>query len=224
MRQETFYALDYDRTLLDTNEVVRRFEDFLSTKYPDVATLLDDERRNIEESGGSYDILSAMNRYISEEVDGLIESFVASEQNPELLFPGAKELLAAIDKAGHPWGILTYGGKEWQSAKLRLAGLGDAQALIVDTKGKGERIASWRDRSGQYRLPRELGGRTVAKIVIVDDKASEFAGLPSDGTASGYRVRNASGNQLPSQMGELPANVVSVDGLTEIIAYEHLEE
>ncbi len=219
--KQTFYVLDFDRTLFDTSAVVQHIEQFLMVEYPDIAETVGRERQRVEMSGGSYDMLASIRQHAPDTTDDLLASFVEHERHESLLLPGADALMAAIEHAGHEWGIMTYGGEQWQRAKLRMAGLEDAAALVIERKGKGERIAGWRDDDGLYRLPRELGSRVVRQIVIVDDKASEFAGLPGDDSTRGYWVRNAA-SALPSQEGSVPGGVSTVGTLHDVIAQERL--
>lgn len=218
---ERFFALDFDRTLCDTDKVVQSLESFLEAEYPGLAARIHAERQRVEESGGSYDVVSTLEQDETVSVDAVLEHFVESERahGRDFLLPGAQELLEAISLNRDGKGIVTYGGEKWQRTKLQLTGLGEESALIIDRKGKGERIASWRDRDGIYHLPKELGGRAVDEVIIVDDKPIELKGLPHDQTARGYLIHNAD-RSLPSQWGEIDDDVTKVGSLLEVIDHE----
>ncbi len=212
-----FFVVDFDRTLCDTSFVVRQLELFLDGVMPHVATALRQERAEVERSGGSYDVIATLKFHV-EDTRRLLDDFIETYADTEAyLLPNARALLDALQ--AERYGIMTYGGREWQQYKLRLARLDKSPSLIISEKGKGVRIASWHEGGG-YRLPEEFGGGVVDRIILIDDKASEFSGLPQDGSAQGYWVVGAP--LLPSQDGEVSHYVNRVTSLQDVMAYETL--
>lgn len=217
----TFYCLDLDRTLLDTGLLVELLDVYLAVEHADIARLVQAACREVEQSGGSYDIIRGIRQYTGDGTEQLLEGFVASVRRDTRLFlPYAQDLLAAITAHEQSWGVLTYGGEAWQRAKLEILGLEDQAAIIIPQKGKGRIIASWLGDDGRYRLPREYGDLMVDEVVLVDDKPVEFEELPND-TARGYLVRaDGIDASLPSQQGEVASNVRIVSSLADVIACE----
>lgn len=218
-----FDRLDLDRTLLDTTQLVALFENYLAIHHPELARLVRVARQEIEQSGGSYNILHGVRQHVADGGDQLVQDFsVSVRENKHLLLPYAKELIDAIIASGQPWGIMTYGGRQWQMIKLDLSGLGHVPVIIIPGKGKGKRIAGWQDSDGQYRLPETYGGSIVDTVVLVDDKPVEFDGLPID-TARGYLLRpNHATVTLPSQQGQAASNVRTISSLRDVIDLEQL--
>ena len=82
--------------------------------------------------------------------------------------------------------------------------------MITDRTDKGALIASWRQVSGTYQLPPELGGRFVEQIMLIDDKIYSFDGLPADALGlccGGEQAEN------------LPHNVQLITNLSEVQDY-----
>lgn len=113
---------------------------------------------------------------------------------------------------------MTYGGEVWQKAKLNAAGLGSAPHIIVDSKQKGDVISRWYQPNEKvFTVPFPDGSRMVAaSICLVDDKAQAFTGMPEQ--ARGYWVQSE--ELLESQRGEVPASVVPVSSLTDVVEKE----
>jgi hypothetical protein len=115
---------------------------------------------------------------------------------------------------------MTFGGRAWQAMKLKLLGFSVDEAIILESKGKGRQIGTWQ-KGGIYQIPSDFGGGIAHEVILVDDKAVEFLGLPLDG-ARGYMVRKGREELLVSQRGDLPVNVRVIHNLIDIIKYERL--
>lgn len=217
-----FFALDFDRTLGDTNAIAGSLVEFLGVNYPHLAAIIEEGRAEIESTGGSYDVWAALQLHSGLDVGSLIDEFIQQHEDSErFLMPGAKELLEAIDLAGEWWGIVTYGGEDWQRTKLQLSGLSTQPTLIIDTHQKGRLLASWYDNSGQYKIPDELGGGEANELILVDDKASAFDGLPVSSAVRGYWLRRG-GPPLLSQRGSVPPHVTAITSLMKVVRDESL--
>lgn len=230
---DTLFALDLDRTLLKTSAVAEAFKKYVATTNAEASRQLGYSQEALEKTGGSVDMLAVLARAMgSPALRQCTDGFVDSHRDRDYLEQGARELLSAVESHGQRVGIVTYGGREWQEAKLALVGFSNPGAevprLIRDEKGgKGALIASWYSpETGLYHLPIELGGGTVAKVVLVDDKPIELEGLPDNASAYGYLytggTQPATGQLPVTAESQLPANVIVVNSLDEVIRKEGL--
>ena len=181
MVNKLFVLLDFDRTLADTDQLKYDFDQLLARGLSLESALM--------EFGQTHQTRQAGQKY---------------------LLPGAIELLSFLQQQVIPHGILTYGQADWQRAKILATGLADLPVVITDRTDKGALIASWRQASGTYQLPPELGGRFVEQIMLIDDKIYSFDGLPAD--ALGLYCGGG-------QAENLPRNVQSIANLSEAQDY-----
>ena len=216
-----FFVLDFDRTLCDTSYIFNELSRYLEEQHPDLSKGLNEERSRIEETGGSLDVMEALLSIDENMARRAIAGFIDSvDDSSKFLLPGADELLTAIANTGDSWGIMTFGGRAWQAMKLKLLGFSVDEAIILESKGKGRQIGTWQ-KDGIYQIPSDFGGGIAHEVILVDDKAVEFLGLPLDG-ARGYMVRKGREELLVSQRGDLPVNVRVIHNLIDIIKYERL--
>lgn len=208
-------ANDYDRTFLDTNVAFTRFVEVCVGSGIDRAKLFAAKEQE-EATAGSFDVMGHLVKQGVSEGDmaGLYKSFVASSDPKELLYPDVPEYLERLIDSGLPNLIVTYGAPAWQEAKLEAGGLADSPHLITPKKHKGELITSWKV-GDHYTVVASCGQiLTGNSVVLVDDKAPSFNGLPDD--CSGYLLQRG-GEVLESQKGSVPPQVKTVNGLSEIV-------
>ena len=224
-----FYALDFDRTLGATSVILAQFITYLSRADPYLGMIIMNKQEQVESSGGSFDVVTALQGSIDPKIlQNYMDTFASTQRSTSLLTDGALVLINAIQGSNHHVGILTFGGKQWQEMKLRVATLEQYDRMIVAEKGKKALlIASWYDQDQKkYQLPDEFGGGLVDEVVLVDDKAVEFSGLPEDGSVRGYLFRDISTPLLPSQQsmsaGDLPIGVIAITSLEEVVKKEDL--
>lgn len=220
---DTFYAIDFDRCLSDTVKLDVIFYALLREMTTlDVDAIIRD-RSEVEDRGGRFDQLKVLHESLSEgELSELFEAFAEEASKQDVLSDGGRELLDALAARHIPHGIVSYGEEAWQSIKLRASGVEAVPTLITGHSRKAELIATWQQSDNTFLLPIALkpDGYPVAHIVLLDDKAIAFQGLPPE--ARGYWVQAASGELLPSQHGDVPENVETVRGLREVIKLEAL--
>lgn len=218
-----FWAIDFDRCIGNVDTIYRLFERIAKSVIPtfDVSAM-ESARFELESAGGSFDMLAHVRQYASDEsvYQAVVEVFLreAAEVRDNLLNTGVRELMEYLEQRSAPYGIVSFGHIDWQTLKIIAVGLGDVPRLIVDNHHKGEVIAGWRQGDG-FALPADLSGSdelVSTSIILVDDKAVSFIGLPAD--ARGYWARPA--ELLPSQQGDIPNQVVSVKGLEGVIVAE----
>jgi FMN phosphatase YigB (HAD superfamily) len=217
---DTFYILDFDRTLADTDKLLEVFIQ-VANQYIDLSpqqvTAAD---ASVKQTGDSFDTASYVRDYLREHDrddawDQLERQFIHESRSLDMLLPGAAELLSALDTQGAQYGILTYGNPPWQHLKLTAAGFNHIPRIVITTKQKGILINSWQQTDHTFALPQEFGGGTAKEIVLVDDKAVSFDGFPSV-SARGYWVLDPA-HELPSQQGSVPANVARFANLSEVL-------
>lgn len=212
---KTLFVLDLDRTMANTklyDEAEYALESLLGDRY----SRLKEVRQTTERSGGSFDFLA----YLKENdlpIEGFLKIFMTRTQalgTEAFRNKGATELLERLARQSIPLIFMTYGGREWQRAKLAAAGYESFPTLITDTKQKGHLIAAWQQPDGSF-IPDSGAGVTgkFERIVLVDDKAEAFAGLPAK--ATGYLLVETD-KPLPSQQGVLPPHVVRIQSLDNI--------
>jgi len=212
----TFYLLDLDRTLLDTEKAAELLRTVVARYSPKLAVEL---ARNVEDYsllGESFSMRDFIVEKVGEAEATEIEArFIAAASDQDLLNIGAHALMAYIrtlpDAA---FGILTYGSLGGQTMKIRAAGMADVPSLVTGETFKGEQISSWRGEDGLYHLPEELGGGTAATIAFVDDKPFSFKGLTAD--CRGYWVKSL----YDAGKEKLPSYITPVETLLEIIELE----
>lgn len=203
--KSTFYVLDLDRTLFNTDAYVG--------KYIEIARQFDEKvAQKLQFIWGEQDI--SLRGWVTKEQGNLfqqnIEAILEKEVAPDdLLMPGAKEFLAALRAKQIDFGIATFGDRPYQAHKLQLGGLSDIP-FIMTGESKGELIASWQDKAGAFVLPYSLGDSSVKyhEIVLIDDKARSFKGLPKQ--ARGYWLSETNDNALPLHEGVIE-RITSLD-------------
>jgi len=219
-----YYVLDLDRCIANTERLYGLLEAIVLDKTSITKEDMTQARVAVENSSGSFNTAD----YIQEHLrsvgqlklwDAVAAEFIQRATQVDMFEPGAKELLHALRTKNIPHGILTYGGRTWQGMKIQVLHLNESPYMITETKEKGRIIAGWQLRDGTFALPPELhhGEVTQAQtVVLVDDKASSFIGLPKG--AQGIHVLPGDGqDQLPSQQGSLPESVVQARGLEGVL-------
>lgn len=221
-RAATFYVLDFDRCLGDTEALHDVLVEAVTSLTPITQGMLDAARQATEASGGSFDT----EKYVSGQLKAsggdvswrhIREDFLRRAQARDMLLSHAGELLEELRARGEAFGILTHGGQEWQRAKLIGSRLGWVPALVTNTPRKGEVLRSWQQPDRRFLLPRELSPRPLiaSELVLIDDKLISFADIPSG--VRGYHVAWPGVKSLASQAGALPPSVTTVQGMGGII-------
>lgn len=193
-----YFVLDFDRTLGNTTALYVLFQEIIESVVDnDAMHQLDRVRHEVEDKGGSFDsiyyvkeILSAAGK--SDKWQTIEDEFIRRANPDVYLEPGARRLIDYLDTHRCHYGIVTFGGEQWQRLKIRAVGLGDVPAIVTDTQEKGRLLSSWRQSDGLFLIPEELTGGVVVEvstIVLIDDNPLNFENFP-DG-AIGFYVQNA---------------------------------
>lgn len=213
---ETFYIIDFDRTLADSDKLLEVFIEVANEFFEIPREQIDRADADVKARGDSFDTASFVRDYLHDHGEGdkwneLEKRFIHQSRSLNMLLPGAAELLDHLRSTGERYGILTYGNPLWQHLKLAAAGFNHVNRIVMEYKEKGCFVASWQNETGDFELPQEFGGGQAKRIVMFDDKAVSFDGFPPE-PSRGYQVVDPE-NVLPSQAGGVPANVVQAPDL-----------
>lgn len=219
---DVFFVLDFDRCLGRTEKLQALLEEAITNEGIVDLGMIQYAHREVKKTGGSFDTAAYVRQVLKDRqldvnrIWGKIEAdFIASAQHEDVLEPHAKELLDILYERQLPFGIVTFGGYDWQTAKLRASGLIDLSYIITSYKEKGRMIASWQQQDRSFLIPEELsgeGGLTVRRVVLIDDKPVSFDDIP--GEVIGVCVSpTATGDRLAL----LPANVTVAEGIEKAI-------
>lgn len=220
-----FWAIDFDRCIGNAKAAIGLLERVAGELVPGIdVTAMESARVQLESAGGSFDMLHYIQNAVQdrEMYQGVLAAYLAEAAamgEESLLQPGTHELFDYLDSRKLLYGIVSYGHVTWQGLKIKAAGLDAVPRLIVSHSRKGEIIATWRTDEGLFQVPSELSRGTPLvsqSVILVDDKAVSFSGLP-DG-ARGYWVR--SGELLVSQQGDVPSSVTPVESLYGVVNEE----
>jgi hypothetical protein len=161
-------------------------------------TLFDTETFRIE-----YELLSPENRPSSLE---------------HLISASGRKLLDELSTRQLPFGIITFGEPEHQRLKLQLTGLDEIPYMLADTPEKAAEMGRWKQKGGSFRLPAAFNAQIseVREIVLVDDKAAAFIGIPSG--VRGYLYRPVGREVLDFQVGDVPSSVMTITDLLAILS------
>lgn len=222
---DRFYAIDFDRCLGDTDASFELLEE--SLEHLGIISGIDLKRARswTEQRGESFSAFSYLrHRETSAGIESIVDYFQEAglRKSGSLLEPGAHELLMHLSARGQHYGIMSFGDPQTQASKIIAAGLGHIPRLIVDHPYKAKDIAQWQDpQTGFFVIPKELSASgesfLVREVVLIDDKATAFDGLPQG--ALGYWI--VKGQQpLRFQDGVVPAKVVRLQSMDAIIGAE----
>ncbi len=215
---DTFFVLDFDRCLGDTNGIQAVLEEVILRETGIQPEKLHAIRTRVEASGQTFATIRHTRQLLEDGGSPVTwmhirQRLVEAARGRELLLPHARELLGILRGRDIPHGIITYGVEEtWQLTKLELAGLLDVPHLVTKIEEKGKLLTGWKQENGRFVIPQALAeGLEVGEIVFLDDKAKSFWGIP-DGVR-GVHVVAPGGNVLPAQQGEVPPQVTDVTGI-----------
>jgi FMN phosphatase YigB (HAD superfamily) len=217
---ETFYVVDFDRTLADSDKLLEVFIT-VSDHYVDIPRAqIEKMDRDVKARGDTLDIVNYVRDVLAEtgndiDWDKLEKQFIHESRGLNMLLQGATELLEWLESNNKDFGILTYGNPLWQRMKLTASGFKYVPHIITEYKEKGRFIRHWQQSDQTYLVPKELGGSRVENIVMIDDKADSFIEFP-DSPSRGYWVLDPT-NELPAQQGSVPSNVERYSNLLDLL-------
>lgn len=210
MINNVLYVLDLDRTLIDTDKIVKMLSMSLDRQGLDGDALIDKiEKARLSEK--DIDAEKAI-RLLGEKAWENVEAyFLKNAQRDLLLFDDTQPFLNSLKDAELPHIILTFGvSKAWQHLKLISTGLEQTPAIVSDSRDKSETINSWRNNNGVY-IPPGFTDLSANNIILVDDRPGAFVGIQEN--CRGYLL------DRPGKIGqdiELPESVQVIRKLSEI--------
>ncbi len=219
---DVFYVLDFDRCLGRTEKFQALLEETITNEGVVDLGMIQYAHQEVKKTGGSFDTAAYVRQVLKDRrldvnrIWGKIETdFVEAAKKEDMFEPGAKRLLEMLKTKDAHFGIVTFGGYDWQTAKLRAAGLLAVPYIVTSYKEKGRMIAGWQQKDKQFLIPEELspsGALIAKKIVLVDDKPVSFEGIPPE--VMGLCV---SPTATPDRLSTLPASVEVVPSMTRVV-------
>jgi len=226
MAADTFYVLDFDRCIGDTDGVQTVLEEVLKEETGILPDTFRSARTRIESEGKTFDTIRHVHMLLEEAGSSVTwehirERLIERAKSVNLLLPQARELLQILNDRQLHYGIITYGVEEaWQLPKLEITGLLEVPPLVTHIEEKGKLLTGWKQPDGTFIVPPALSKEflplNVPRLVFLDDKAKSFWGIPEG--VEGVHVVAPGGNKLPAQQGELPPSVSDVVGIAGAIA------
>jgi phosphoserine phosphatase len=226
MTADTFYVLDFDRCIGNTDGIQSVLEEVLQTETGISPETFRAARTRIEGEGKTFDTIRHVHMLLQEADSSITWEFIRGRlieraRSADLLLPQARELLKALDDRSLYYGIITYGVEEaWQLTKLEITGLLPIPHLVTHIEEKGKLLTGWKQPDGTFIVPpaltKEFQPLTVSRLVFLDDKAKSFWGIPEG--VEGVHVVAPGGNKLPAQQGDIPASVTDVEGMAGAIS------
>jgi hypothetical protein len=221
MYADTFFVLDFDRCIGNTNGIQSVLEEVLQRETGISPETFHAARTRIEGEGKTFDTIRHVHLLLDEAGSAVTWEHIRAElikeaKKTDLLLPHARELLAILDEKELPYGIITYGVEEaWQLTKLEIADLLAVPHLVTHIEEKGRLLTGWKQTDGSFIVPpalsRDFKPRTVSRLIFLDDKAKSFWGIPEG--VEGVHIIAPGGNTLPAQQGDVPESVTDVTGI-----------
>lgn len=208
---DTLYIFDMDRCTMNTDAIMLHLEKVLETFGIDHKDAENERKFTVDSPTlNVWEHLKTviLPRY-DVDVSEVSKAFLATAPDESFLYPGARQLLQEF--AGKTF-VMTFGARDWQLMKAKLCGIDQlAPVLIVDTHEKASLIAAAQQADNSFVF--EVDGNTFSakSVVLVDDKADAFKGLPDN--CRGYQINN--GEWFWFQEGELPANAQRLDNFEQ---------
>jgi len=217
---DTFYVLDLDRCLLDTDKLHAILEQVIARRDPTDGLQLAQAKRDAEAGGRTFDTYKYVHALVADRPahEGWLaieRQFLKEAKKQNVLMDHARELLDILESKHTRYGILTYGIEAWQLVKLEASGLMAIPHEITHIKEKGMVMRGWVRPDGTFAIPPGMGGLVAQSITFLDDKAVSFTNLPRG--IKGIRIQPVDQPLLPAQVGALPASVTEVKGLAGAI-------
>ena len=197
---KTFYLIDLDRTLLDTDHASQALIDIVAAEDQAAAERVSSHLQETARFGSQYSLHDSLGTVLGTEWRDRVEArFMAQREiNQSLLLPGARQILAFIESDRSTGGILTFGSLPGQTMKIKAVGLDDVPYLVTQQPYKGRLIAEWHRSDGGFLLPAVYGAVLADELILVDDRELSFDGLPEG--ALGYWVSE----EVPSALDAVP--------------------
>lgn len=205
---DDFFVVDFDRCIGNVDASFELLKLVLDKLHIFNSKDLQKARIEAEAKNMSFDAIDYVARLRPDmDLESVKNTYMemARPIRSTLLEDGADEFIEYL-RANKKFCIMSYGNECWQGLKIRAVGLSDIPIVLVKNKRKGSHIASWlNEMSEKFDIPGSCFNdgisRVASSVVLVDDKAVAFEGLPSN--ATGYLVQGS------AKLGLNEADVVS---------------
>ena len=192
-------VLDIDRTLFDDAKFMERLSRF-GEHYGIPYEEFHRSRRKIEETD-SFDGLWWLAERLGDKFTLFQTDFLTAHKAVDFVFKDAHILLDVLNKLEIPSILMTHGSRKGQEFKIATSErLGGYDHIVIDAPNKGERLQAVYDAKKQHYTLKtdENSVYTPSRVILVDDKARNFAGLAPDAPVLGLHVagRARSGNDI----------------------------
>ncbi len=219
------YIVDLDRCLVDSSYLQEMLEQAYAEIVGEGAETLREIGRLVSESGGSFDMVTALSEMVTtEDLARIRKKFLElTAFNDAMYEPGAREFLQYLRETSKPFFIMTYGGDEWQTWKLMATNLANVPYIILNSKDKGVYITQHYDPfASEYvfdGITNHEGKWRTISLALIDDKAVSFVGLLSP-RSRGYWYKPPERHLLQSQIigqDQLPPDVSIVYSFSDVM-------
>jgi len=211
MPDKPLFIIDLDRTLIDTDKIVRALAITLKQQGYDGDGLVSEiERARLSENDiNTKEAISSLGK----EAWGGVEAYLLEEAKKDtFVFDDAQPFLESLRSSKLPHIILTFGvSRSWQNLKLRAAGLNHIPSIVSDSREKSKTINSWKDHNGVY-VPPGFRKLSSSSIVLIDDRPDAFLDI-SEEDFKGYLL-DRTGKTHPNI--NLAENVQTIKNLFEV--------
>jgi hypothetical protein len=174
-----------------------------------------------EADGGTYSPIDYLVQELPEDKFAKLGQEFLDSEMPRGVYEDAVPLYVDLHTGQRiPNIYMTYGVSNlWQAMKATRSGY-TGYVAITPTSDKGPNIEAGRGPQGTFDyIAVDEAGAPIAiyhaqRRVLIDDKVKAHKNLPSD--CRGYALIRPDEPRLPSQKGELPANVEAIGSLGEV--------
>lgn len=212
MAGNILYVIDFDRTLVDVDEVMNLAEKACEGLDIDFSVIKAEQDRASEEAW-SYSPLDTIRKTGEKNFELFKERFQELADPKKLVFADGADYIKKLEQTDRPYMIMTYAADEgWQNMKLRASGFYSVPHIITFSKSKGREIAGWRLDDGKYKPPLDRVA-PADSVTLIDDRLRVFVDFPADCT--GYFL-NRRGK--PYEKSDLPPNVTEIPGFDQLEA------
>lgn len=168
---DKFFAIDLDRTLINTDlvmELVEKTCKNIGVKYDSIEI----KKLASEQRGLSYEPISYIESLGGDIASEFKKEFLKISFDNDLLYPDAHRFISRINKKSIDFLILTFGPKPWQSLKLEASKLINNPYIITDNQDKAEVVSEWYDGHLFVSPFKDISAKK--HVVLVDDKPKAF--------------------------------------------------
>ncbi len=173
---KTLYVIDFDRTLVDYEEVMRLVEEACEEVNVDFS-IVQEAQIKAKEEAVPYSPLKTINALGPGRLEAFKAKFIELADPQTLVFDDARRYLDKLNSKNKTYLILTYAiESHWQEIKIEAAKLQNIPHIITFNEHKAREISGWYKNT--VFIPPLTGMPPAEKVVFIDDKIGVFGGMP----------------------------------------------